>query len=640
VTALAGHWSFGAGDSLGECERMLRAQQIYAPDAPVSLAAGNAALGRRLFRLTPEDSFDRGPEVKGDRILVADARIDNRPELAAELGISPADLALLSDSALLMRALDRWDEGAADRLTGYFAFALWDSAAQRLLLARDFLGHRPLHFHRGDGFFAFASMPKGLHALDPVPVAPNQRMAADFLALMPDNGSETFFEGIEKLPPGHLAVVTRTGIDTRRYWHPPSNLLRLKSGAEYEEALRERIDRAVAAQLRGAERQVGAHLSGGLDSGTVAATAARLLSANGGRVTAFTSVPRQGYEGGIRNAVSDEGPLAAAIAALYPNMEHVLIRSGGRSPFSGLDRNFYLFERPVLNLCNEVWLEAIAEAARQRGLKVVLGGALGNLSISYDGMQLLPQLLSRGRLLRLGREIGGLLRTGTRLGTIASQTLGPFMPVPMWRMVQRLRGKPVGLHGYSAINPDSVAANGVVARAAERGLDLSYRPRSDPVETRLWAIDRVDPGNYVKGWLGGWGVDMRDPTADRRLIEFCLSVPAEQFLAGGIPRSLARRAFADRLPTEVVRERRKGYQAADWHEGLTAGLEDLRMEVDRFAEIDATTDALDTRRLAALAASIPEGGWHDDLVTGSYRLALMRGVSAGHFIRKAAGSNR
>ena len=640
MTALAGHWSFGAGDPLAECERMLRAQQIYAPDAGVSRAAGAAVLGRRLFRLTPEDRFDRGPEMRGGRILVADARLDNRPELASALGISPADSSRLSDAALLMHALDRWDEEAVARLTGYFAFALWDPESERLLLARDFLGHRPLHYHRGDGFFAFASMPKGLHALDSVPVAPNQRMAADFLALMPDNGSETFFEGVEKVIPGHIAVVTRDGIETRRYWHPPAALLRLKSGAEYEEALREKVDSAVAAQLRGAGSEVGAHLSGGLDSGTVAATAARLLAPDGGKVTAFTSVPRVGYSGGIRNAISDEGPLSAAIASLYPNMDHVLIRSGERSPFENLDRSFFLFERPVLNLCNEVWLEAIAEAAKQRGLKVVLGGALGNLSISYDGMQLLPQLLSRGRLLRLGREIGGLLRTGTRVGTIASQTLGPFLPVPLWRMVQRLRGKPVGLHGYSAINPGSVAANGVVARASERGLDLSYRPRSDPVETRLWAIDRVDPGNYIKGWLGGWGVDMRDPTADQRLIEFCLSVPAEQFLAGGIPRSLARRAFADRLPAEVVRERRKGYQAADWHEGLTAGLDDLRMEVERFAEIDATTDALDTRRLAGLARKLPDGDWHDDLVTGSYRLALLRGVSAGHFIRKAAGSNR
>src|SRR5687767_574783 len=115
---------------------MLRAQQVYAPEAGVSRAAGAAALGRRLYRLTHEDSFDRGPEVRGNRILVADARLDNRPELADALGIAPADCARLSDAALLMRALDRWDEEAVARLTGYFAFALWDWESERLLLAR------------------------------------------------------------------------------------------------------------------------------------------------------------------------------------------------------------------------------------------------------------------------------------------------------------------------------------------------------------------------------------------------------------------------------------------------------------------------------------------------------------------------
>ena len=640
MTALAGYWSFGAGHPVAECERMLRAQQVYAPDPPVCQGDHEIALGRRLFRLLPEDAFDRGPEVRGRRILVADARLDNRAELIAALGLPTGEAGRLSDAALLMHALERWDEETPDRLTGYFAFALWDGAAGRLLMARDFLGHRPLHFHSGQGFFAFASMPKGLHALDAVPVAPNQRVAADFLGLIPETGTETFFEGVEKLRPGHVAIVTREGIEARKYWRAPAHVLRLKRRKDYEEALRERLDAAVAAQLRGAEQHVAAQLSGGLDSSAVAATAARLTAPGGGRVTAFTSVPREGYRGGLPNAISDEGPLAAAVASLYPNMDHVLVRSGDKSPLAGLDRGFFLFERPVLNLCNAVWLEAIMDEAKQRRLSVMLGGALGNMSFSYDGMQLLPQLLSRGRLLRLTREIGLLLRSGTRVGTIAAQTIGPFLPLSLWSAISRLRGKPVGLSGYSAINPQSAAAHGVRERAAERGLDLSYRPRSDPLQSRLWAIARVDPGNYGKGWLGGWGIDMRDPSADRRLVEFCLSVPTEQYLADGLPRALARRALADRLPPAVLRERRKGYQAADWHEGLCAARDELRKEVDRFSEIEATTDALDTRRLARLVENWPEGGWHSDLTTGHYRLALLRGISAGHFIRKAAGSNR
>ncbi len=89
-------------------------------------------------------------------------------------------------------------------------------------------------------------------------------------------------------------------------------------------------------------------------------------------------------------------------------------------------------------------------------------------------------------------------------------------------------------------------------------------------------LRRVDLGNYHAGILGGWGVDQRDPTADRRLVEFCLNVPPEQNLVNGETKALARRAFAGRLPQDVIASRGKGYQAVDWHEGLTAARDSLR----------------------------------------------------------------
>src|SRR5207249_2791570 len=116
-------------------------------------------------------------------------------------------------------------------------------------------------------------------------------------------------------------------------------------------------------------------------------------------------------------------------------------------------------------------------------------------------------------------------------------------------------------------NPWRLAELDLESRAKARGLDLAYRPWSDGLAARMWGLRRIDLGNYIKGALGGWGVDLRDPTADVRLIEFCLSVPTEQFFRDGVNRALARRALADRLPPAVVEEQRKGYQGVDWHEG-------------------------------------------------------------------------
>ena len=645
MTALAGYWDLGGRtEPAAACGRMLQAQQAYGSESARSRSAGPVALGSRLFPTLPEDRFDRGPiAFRGDRdLLVADLRLDNRAELAAALGIDPAALGQMADSGLLARALERWGEEAVDRLVGDFAFAWWDPEKARLVMARDFLGHRPLHYHRGANFFAFASMPKGLHALPEVPRSLDRRTMAMFLALLPEDGPESFFEGVSKVPAGHVVTVTATGQSSRRYWDPRPEMLRLKSREAYEEALRERLDQAVAAQLRGSGGRIASHLSGGLDSSAIAATAARLLAPEGGTVTAFTAVPPEGFEGREpRETFGDEGPLAAQVAGLHANIEHVLVRSKSESPLAGLGEDYFYYERPILNLCNWTWINAIFAEARSRNLPILLSGASGNMSFSHDGMGHLAQLLRSGRLLRLAREAALLRRHGTRAGTIAAQAVGPLLPVKLWRFVNRLRGADRSLTAYSAINPAQTGAIDLESIAAERGLDLDYRPRADPVEARLWSLRRIDQGNYRKGILGRWGIDLRDPAADRRLVEYCLAVPPEQFLADGWTRSLARRAFVDRLPGALLYERRKGYQGIDWPIALDKARAEIGEEAEAIADCPEAAETLDTAMLGRLVRDWPKGdSWEERGTQSYYRLALLRGVSAGRFIRQALGRNR
>src|SRR5438132_1087961 len=126
MTAIAGLWTFGARgapDAERSCQAMLAAQRAFGPDASAAATVGNLCLGRTLFRLVPEDAFDRQPLVSTDRrsALVADVRLDNRAEIASALGIAAPDSRELADAELLHRALQHWDAAAIPRLLGDFA---------------------------------------------------------------------------------------------------------------------------------------------------------------------------------------------------------------------------------------------------------------------------------------------------------------------------------------------------------------------------------------------------------------------------------------------------------------------------------------------------------------------------------------
>ena len=588
---------------------MLFAQARYAPADAVQWQGDGITLGRRLFQTLPEDTYDTGPIREGPLVLIADLRLDNRGELIAELAISSERATSLSDAAIVMRAFLKWRDEAIDRLIGDFALALWDGDSRRLLLARDFMGQRPLHYHRGNGFFAFASMPSGLHALPEVPRRPDLSSVIRFLERAPPSGS--FFEGVERVEPGHILTVTPERIVSRRYWNPSRIGPTFRTAAEAQEAFRERLDQAVAARLRGADNRIGAHLSGGLDSAAVATSAAGLL-APAGDVFAFTAVPGNPALSGP-GRIEDEGPLAAATAAGYPNIKHIPIAIPRASPLDFLDRDLCLNEQIVTNICNNVWVGAINDAARERGLSVLLTGSMGNLSFSYSGQEALSHLFVRGQWGRLARVMAELRRGKRGWPGLVKQTIEPFLPT-----------------GHRNAQPGLTLP--AVAKFARAEAAKALRPSADAFAIRLRALQRVDIGNFGKGVLAGWGLDIRDPTADRRLVEFALALPVEHFLAGGTARGLARQGLADRLPPSVLDEHRRGYQGAGWHEGVTERRAHLLDELAAIARCPAATAILDMPRLQTLVADWP-AHWEDPATESLYRARLLPAIAAGHFIR-------
>jgi asparagine synthase (glutamine-hydrolysing) len=623
--AIAGLWCTDGRPAEPPLERMLDALRPYGPDAEGRWAEEGVAIGHRVMQLLPEDVIDRQPLTGGGGrfIMVADARLDDREGLAERLRLASPPGRPRSDPELVLSAFERWGEDCLDRLYGDYAFAVWDRERRHWLLARDGMGGRPLCYFRSPRLFAFASMPRGLHALPEIPYEPDQDLLARALDLVPPDPNASCFRNVSRVAMGECIVVAAAGETRRRHWNPAPEPLRLARASDYEEALRSELDRAVRVRLP-ASGDVAAHLSAGLDSGSVAATAARLLGREGRGVVAFTAVPRAGAEADAPpGRLPDEGPLAAATAALYANMEHIRVRTDGRSPLDALAWVFELCEQPILNLCNQVWRDAIYEMVLGRGLPVLLTGQAGNLTLSYKASLPLRKRLGE-------RGLRGLLDEARRL----SWRNGGAGLAGLRRVLERSGGSHSG--DASFVNP---------ARRAELGASLealSTRRWPDSRSERLAALRRVDVADYAKGALARWRIDERDPTADRRLVEFCLSVPDAQFRLGGIPSSLARRAMADRLAPAALRQRARGLQAADWHSGFADPKRELGEAVARFAECPETARLLDLSAMREAVERWPEAGWHEPGVTRLYRNGLLRALSNGDFLRRAvaAGEGR
>ncbi|HYW14867.1 MAG TPA: hypothetical protein VE891_01755, partial [Allosphingosinicella sp.] len=229
MSAIAGLWFTDGRPASAALDRMLAALQPYGPDSAGRWTRDEIALGHRAMHLFPGDEANRQPLTGGGGrfVMVADARLDDREGLAESLGRAASLTPSTSDPELLLRAFERWGEDCLDRIYGDYALAVWDGDRRRLLLARDGMGGRPLCYFRGPDLFAFASMPRGLHALPEIPYEADEDLLARALDLVPPDPHSTCFRNVLRVAMGECVVVTADGVSRRRHWDPAPEPLRL-----------------------------------------------------------------------------------------------------------------------------------------------------------------------------------------------------------------------------------------------------------------------------------------------------------------------------------------------------------------------------------------------------------------------------
>lgn len=616
------------GDSKKLCREMLGAFRRPASAGKMHSPSMEVALGVCLSRDLPEDVFDRQPLANHRYLLVGDVRIDNRSELAARLGFEQFQAREMADSELFLAAWSVWQKECVRRVIGGFAVAVWDVEERELTLVRDHCGERPLHYAQYGNKFMFASMPRALRCIPGFDCGLNEDYLLRYLTTGPGSGLQTAFNGIYLLGPGHL-LVFKEQIKTERYWHPmDAPTIRLGSDDDYVEALLERFDAAVRARLRTVGK-VGSHLSGGMDSSSVTATAARQMGDT--RLTAFTAVPHSNFNDlNPTGRFGNEGPAAARVAGMYANIDHVFVEPSGADMVGVIRETGSYTDCPVYNPLNQMWLNGIMDEARQRGIRVVLHGSCGNATVSFGGLIGLAEMFGSGRWVELFKKVKKLRSGGyTSWRGAAMLALGHKLPVGLRKYLRpEMRSFDFA---FSPAHPDRVREHGL----AETAHNEFFEGNGGVANFRHRMLDFFDGGFVNGGVSAGWDISYRDPMQDKCVFEFCYGIPIEQYLVGGRSRSLVRRSMRGRLPAEVLSCTTRGLQAADWYLTMGGQRKQMNEELMLIRQSPIASRLLDLERLQTLLDTWPACGYEQSSISDSYHLALTRGLAAGNFIRHA-----
>ena len=643
-----------------DLETMRQAMNFWGPHGSAIWQGGNIGLGHLMLHNTPESLYDIQPlrHPSSGVTLSAHARIDNRDELIRDLRLeittpisdiqspSPNHQSPITDSQLILHAYLRWGEDCVRHLLGDWVFAIWDSYQRKLFLARDHFGISSLYYYQGAGFLAFASSIKALLALSQIPQRPNLLCIAQTLTIWPGDGTQTAYEGILQLPNAHTLAVKAGQIEARRYWNfDNAPTLRLGSDDAYAEAFLEIYTEAVRCRLRipsstgkgsgGESKGIGATLSSGLDSSSVCALAARELRQQGGSLHTYTSIPIYPTEGlAGKNRYGDEAPLVEIIRTFIPNLDVEYIRAEHFSPLDGIARALELHDGPATVAGNAFWLHALLEKAQHQGLGVLLTGQMGNGSVSWSGgSENYWPLLLTGRWSELrnkARDCTSLYRT------IRSHFVRPLVQ-PFRDQVTRLRQmERYPWADYAAISSHFARSLHLVEQMQATGHDPFFIPPIDPSQAQL-SLFRLASPMVGAPWAengAAYGLEVRDPTMDKRLIEFCLAIPQEQYRLDGQDRSLVRRAMVGLLPDAVRINTRRGRQAADLGHRLLAELPRVQNLMAQLEASELACTVLDLPKMQAVLDALQVEVNRE--TTEQSMSILTRGLMTGMFLLKFA----
>ncbi len=458
-----------------------------------------------------------------------------------------------SDTEVLLRAYEKWGIDCLEKLRGMFAFAIWDAPRNRLFLARDRLGIKPLYYHSGPDTFLFASEVRAIKASGIITPALDSTGLYHYLTFGRLQSPQSLLGGVSELKPAHYLLIEKNKLLEKRYWNPIGYDPISESEHEVEERIRITLEEAVRFRLV-ADVPLGAFLSGGIDSGAVVA----LMSASGNPPKTLSVI--------FKEKSFDESEYSSQVADAF-GTQHQDILLTQDELLNILPDAVSAMDQPTVDGINTY---IISKFAREAGLTVALSGLGGDeLFAGYDSFRMIPKLL---RLEELATPLPRFLRN------FAGSLFEKFLPQSDkdTKLLHLVRGKKSGAHVYflfrSLFCEDQASKffrdTALFQEELKKDFDATRTLLEDIKSIdEIAKISYLEMTHYMSNMLlrdtdmmsMAHSLEVRVPLIDHKLVELMLSVPGNMKLSGRGPKPLLVNALSGKLPHDVVHRKKMGF---------------------------------------------------------------------------------
>lgn len=522
------------------------------PDGSNIWFKGPVAFGHQMLHTTPESLNEELPFEDPDSglIITADARIDNRSELAPLLGLK--DIKTVSDSIFILKSFNKWGEKCTENLLGDFAFVIYDPRKEQLFCARDHMGVKPFYYFLSEDLFVFSTEMKAIFAIDGVPSSLNKLKVALYLSDIRDVDL-TFYDAIDSLKPAHFMKINFNQTKIEKYWYLNHNSeLIMDNDMDYINAFKAIFREAIKCRMRSAF-PIGFELSGGLDSSSIVAMAKKINDEK----NLFNPLNTYSYIFD-KFPQCDESYFIEKLLKIN-EFQSYFIEGSNINPLENIDNILWHLEQPVFTPFSSMHWH-LYRKMNQKGMRVHISGNGGDEILTH-GQFYLKDLLTSLNFTKFIKEFNYSLKNTNLsiLNYFKRNVFFPMIPEHIKKQIrpltQKLSNKPHLLNDdfSTKINFSNFLEENYYKPLIQANTAKKYHYYLINLGGTQYVLETIDKGTSA------FQIEPRYPFYDKRLIEFCYAIPSDLKYRYGLSRYILRAAMEKILPPEIQYRKDKSF---------------------------------------------------------------------------------